>query len=434
MRIISANLNQRLGNGMARARFESWLMVQAPDLLLAQEPFKPANQTRPDITGYRLISTTPLVSCWLAECHDCPKVIQHCERWHEVRFNGLDLHNVYLSPHSSKARRELLREMAYTVGGSDEECCVVLGDFNLAPRPEDGVFGDKLSTFTKAGERQAFASLISSGKLVDATCPEPGAPGEFTFERIHKGQSSRFRCDLALVSESLRGSAAIAYDHSVRQGAGAFTDHSAVLVDVSCTRPTPSLDLSQRNPSANSYKTAIQRNGKPSKIARQLHDSGVLTKLDVRSILDFGCGHGADVEFYREAGYQADGFDIEPSFGWNACRGGLYDLVTVVFVINTLGLTNERLASIESAAWRVRPGGHLLIAARSESAVKKKDGWVECNDGWITARGTFQKGIPKTEIEWLMGAVGLQIVKVELRPGRDVSWGFGRRPLRISNR
>ena len=48
MRIISANLNQRLGNGMARARFESWLLVQAPDLLLAQEPFKPVNQTRPD--------------------------------------------------------------------------------------------------------------------------------------------------------------------------------------------------------------------------------------------------------------------------------------------------------------------------------------------------------------------------------------------------
>jgi len=100
MRIVSANLNQRLGNAVARSRFELWLRTKAPDLLLAQEPFKPNQRDRPDIAGYRLVSTSPLVSCWVAQKHACPKILEHSERWHELRYNGLSVHNVYLSPYS----------------------------------------------------------------------------------------------------------------------------------------------------------------------------------------------------------------------------------------------------------------------------------------------------------------------------------------------
>ena len=42
MRIVSANLNQRLGNPAVRSRVELWLGTKAPDLFLSQEPFKPS--------------------------------------------------------------------------------------------------------------------------------------------------------------------------------------------------------------------------------------------------------------------------------------------------------------------------------------------------------------------------------------------------------
>src|SRR5690349_8068969 len=92
MRIVSANLNQRLGNPVARSRFELWLGTKAPDLFLSQEPFKPSQQDRPAIVGYQLVSTSPLVSCWIAQTHACPRIVEHSERWHEIRHDGVSAH------------------------------------------------------------------------------------------------------------------------------------------------------------------------------------------------------------------------------------------------------------------------------------------------------------------------------------------------------
>lgn len=96
MRIVSANLNQRIGNAAARACFELWLKMKAPDLPLSQEPFRPSQGNRPAIQGYRLVSTSSLVCCWVAENHLCPRVIEHSERWHEIRIYGGSANNVYL--------------------------------------------------------------------------------------------------------------------------------------------------------------------------------------------------------------------------------------------------------------------------------------------------------------------------------------------------
>jgi len=68
---------------------------------------------------------------------------------------------------------------------------------------------------------------------------------------------------------------------------------------------------------------------------------GTLEELGVRSILDFGCAYGADVAFYRENGYDAEGYDIEPRFGRAEITGALYDLVTVVYVVNVLPTLEE---------------------------------------------------------------------------------------------
>ena len=67
---------------------------------------------------------------------------------------------------------------------------LIVGDFKLAPRLEDGVFGTSPSKFTGAGERKAFRALLTAGVLFDATCPAKGKRPEFTFERLVKDQTA----------------------------------------------------------------------------------------------------------------------------------------------------------------------------------------------------------------------------------------------------
>jgi hypothetical protein len=131
--------------------------ILRPRLFLSQEPFQLSSSVRPELTGFRLLATNPLTSCWIADHHVDLPVRQLSDRWQIVMLDGLAVHNVYLSPYSAKERCGLLCAIAAslsTVGPS-----IVVGDFNLAPRPEDGVFGTKPSTFTSAAERKSFASL-----------------------------------------------------------------------------------------------------------------------------------------------------------------------------------------------------------------------------------------------------------------------------------
>jgi exonuclease III len=449
MRIVSVNLNQRLGNSAARSRFKEWLSTQRPHLLVAQEPFKPAQLERPALDGYRLISTSSLISAWIADDLEWPTVIKHNERWHEIRFEGVAIHNVYLSPYSSKERRDLMLAMADAFEQAGRGPSVIVGDFNFAPRPEDGLFGNQASKFTKLPERLAFERLLQSWGLVDVMRPIDGSDSVFTFERVQQGELSRFRCDLGLVSATLLGSVAVTYDHRVRAKGEAFTDHSAIIVDLPTIELIASVGVVKSGsrtsvPRGNSsgeyvpisseasHKTAIRRRA-ASQIARGLLGQGVLEKLGVRSILDFGCGYGEDVRSYRTAGFEAAGFDIEPGFGWSRPLGQEFDFVTLVFVVNVLPSIDDRLAAVNDAAQFLRGGGHILIAARSESAIAeaaKRGHWSTFNDGWISSpsKATFQKGISRAEIGWLLGASGLLIADCPLRLSSDVSWLVGRQP------
>jgi exonuclease III len=197
MLIASANLNQRLGHAKSRQLVEKWLNGHSPDLLLSQESFQLDSAARPALSGYGLILTSPQISSWVADCHACPAAVTHTERWHEIRLAGLTVHNVYLSPYSPKDRRELLLELAEVIDGSVGPH-LICGDFNLAPQPEDGIFGDEHSTYTTAGERKALAQLLQSAGLCDVMEHRSCGQVEFTFERIQKGKPCNFRCDLAL--------------------------------------------------------------------------------------------------------------------------------------------------------------------------------------------------------------------------------------------
>lgn len=450
MIVASVNLNQRLGNPRWRQKVNEWLRAHSPALFVSQEPFKPDTSERPSLDGYRLLMTSPQISSWVAVPHCSPTVIQHGERWHEIQCGNLNVHNVYLSPYSGKERRELILQIANRIGSSGTPQ-VICGDFNLAPQSCDGVFGDEFSDYTSSGERKALAHLLESGRLCDVLESSTSDAVEFTFERLQRGKPCRFRCDLALLSQRLNGSATASYDHSVRKGHGAFTDHSAILVDIpavalstahSCQLgETTETSLQQIPFTATSSdaldgfaeaspRTAIRRPG-PSQIARGLWQQEILMGLRISRILDFGCGYGNDVEFYRDKGFAAEGFDIEPKFGYRTRPEGQFELVTAVYVINVLPSHEHRLAALRDAASFVWPGGYLLVAARTENEIRQeaeRKNWTPISDGWVShpSKKTFQKGIGRDEMRQLMISVGMDLIDCSLKLGSDVILALGR--------
>lgn len=76
--------------------------------------------------------------------------------------------------------------------------------FLLAPRPEDGLFGEETSTFTTDAERQTLRQLMQGAGLVDTTAETAPA---FTFERVWSRDSRRsIRAGMSVVmSFSLPG-------------------------------------------------------------------------------------------------------------------------------------------------------------------------------------------------------------------------------------
>ena len=166
------------------------------------------------------------------------------------------------------------------------------------------------------------------------------------------------------------------------------------------------------------HNTAIKRN-KPSSVARLLFSSGIIEENRVKSIFDFGCGHGDDVRFYREQGLRSEGYDPHPDFGWFPPEQvEQFDMVTLTFVLNVISDAEERLHVIDTAQSILKDGGIILISTRTSREIEgeaRKKSWEPFGDGYISSptRGTFQTGIDGPDI--------LEMMKVtKIRDGRIV--------------
>lgn len=426
MIIASLNCNKRLGNPKALALIHEWLCINHVDLFLAQEPWSNTRVSPVNLPSYSPLGGNSKVFTWIknGQAINSPQLIE--SYWQLLYLDYLVIHNVYLDAYQQITRGDQLAKIKEGLGKVGGRPQIIVGDFNLAPKPEDGLSGERPSKFNGPEDRNRLDDLIKNEGLVDTTCRDVTGGQEFSISRIIKKTQIRFRCDLCLVSDYLFATEAVSvkYDHSVRNPVSGFSDHSALILNLPVTLapkqsglqdslfPLESLGEDDQEFEFCHHKTAMARNS-PSTVARLICEGEFITKLDgIKRILDFGCGRGKDVDFYRSKGFDVEGYDPYIPFGFANPPQGIFDLVTIVFVINVLPNCWERLQVIKKAVEYLRRGGYIFLAARSSYAIgmeAQKKGWRQHNDGYWSheGRGTFQRGINTTEIIALAKRAGL---------------------------
>jgi SAM-dependent methyltransferase len=153
--------------------------------------------------------------------------------------------------------------------------------------------------------------------------------------------------------------------------------------------------------------------------------------LGVQTLLDYGCGRGIDVDWYRQRGLQAEGFDPHAPFGFDRPPSATFDLVTCVYVLNVLDDPRARREVLLSAQSFARPGGAVLVVTRAAASIEReaaKRGWPRHHDGWWSnrARGMFQHGLTRDEIIALGREAGHEAhdIAPPLKLDSDTTWAL----------
>ncbi len=122
------------------------------------------------------------------------------------------------------------------------------------------------------------------------------------------------------------------------------------------------------------------------------------------TVLDYGCGKGADVRWLQGVGADAVGWD--PHYRPNNEQRPS-DIVLLAHVVNVIEDPVERADTLKRA-WDLA-GTALVIAARLESEARAS-GMVH-EDGFITRLGTFQKLYDQGTLKaWIEGILGMPAV------------------------
>ena len=169
---------------------------------------------------------------------------------------------------------------------------------------------------------------------------------------------------------------------------------------------------------AASFKTAIARRGAsgPATALRPCIERVLAVSPkdpSVRGVLDYGCGRGADVNYFRSLGIDVCGYDPHAPFGFAESPTALFMVVTLIFVLNVLPTAEARLEVMRGAAARLAPEGALIVATRSTATIRReaaRNGWRAWGDGFVSheRRCTFQHGMDAEEIVGLGEMLGLR--------------------------
>ncbi|MEB3359454.1 MAG: DNA phosphorothioation-associated putative methyltransferase [Synechococcales bacterium] len=159
-------------------------------------------------------------------------------------------------------------------------------------------------------------------------------------------------------------------------------------------------------PQIQRHKAAIARvtASKPVRLAIEagLFPSGT-------TYFDYGCGHGADMEYLARLGYAAAGWDPYYRPGGDRTPA---DVVNLGYVINVIEDTAERREALLNA-WNLAQ--RVLIVAAQVLIDDRTRGVIAYGDGIITSRNTFQKYYEQAELKTYIDQVlGVDAIPVAL--------------------
>ena len=128
------------------------------------------------------------------------------------------------------------------------------------------------------------------------------------------------------------------------------------------------------------------------------------------SVFDYGCGQGDDLRALGAAGVEAVGWD--PHFAPEAPRHET-EIVNLGFVLNVIEDPAERAVALQGA-WALAT--RVLIVSVMIVGAVPVDGLRQFGDGYLTARGTFQKYFQQAELKAMLTQV-TGVDPVALAPG-----------------
>lgn len=127
------------------------------------------------------------------------------------------------------------------------------------------------------------------------------------------------------------------------------------------------------------------------------------------TFFDYGCGHGSDLKFIAQKGFQSSGWDpyyqpqIEPTAA---------DIVNLGYIINVIEDLAERREAMLNA-WDLTQQV-LIVSAQVMLADPDRD-WIAYGDGVITQRNTFQKYFEQDELKiYIDQVLGVDSIPVAL--------------------
>lgn len=235
MRVASLNLQKGLHTASKRAGLERWVETWSPDVLLVQEPCAHGRSAPSEVGGYELKGGNTYVSAYLRPGLKSATPEGIHERVQLLDFGAVTLCNAYFPHESRSARASLFRLIAERLRERRSRSAAVFGDFNMAPRPEDGRHGDdEAKQWTGVDERAALQELLEGHDLVDVFAERAPTVEPFTYEKVNRNKRTRFRCDFVLATRSWSEptKAPLFIDHGTRRGSGRFTDHSGIVFDI----------------------------------------------------------------------------------------------------------------------------------------------------------------------------------------------------------
>lgn len=118
-------------------------------------------------------------------------------------------------------------------------------------------------------------------------------------------------------------------------------------------------------------KTAIRRQYLSAPMRKLLFEDRL-----IGGVLDFGCGRGTDASILSLESYDPNFQPVMPT--------GLFDVVTMIYVLNTLP-PDMQVRVVEEAMEKLVPGGVLYAAYRADIEPRLQQNWWEA-----TNLGTIQ--------------------------------------------